>query len=157
MKYLILAVTLTSSFSYAGKILSCHDGDTCKMQQGSEVITIRLAGIDAPEIKQSNGPSAQRYLESLVKGKDVNLQCKGKSYKRKVCGLFLGSTDVQKEMVRAGWAFDYPQYSHRKYKADEEVARLANKGVWASNNIKSPFCFRHRKVKKCLSNLLFQP
>jgi endonuclease YncB( thermonuclease family) len=121
------------------------------------VVSVRLSGIDAPELRQKHGHSARRFLLGLVKGKSVDLKCSGRSYKRKTCEMYLGRIDIQAEMVKAGWAVDYRQYSKGKYSEFEKAARTEKKGIWADQNFVSPFCARHAKHKKCRSDKGYQP
>jgi micrococcal nuclease len=43
-------------------VLSIGDGDTIRDQQGSQRLTIRLAGIDAPEVAQNPPRPASREV-----------------------------------------------------------------------------------------------
>jgi endonuclease YncB( thermonuclease family) len=138
-------------------VISCNDGDTCKIQQGKKLIKVRLAGIDAPETDQEGAEAARKFLLGLIQEKEITLKCIDSSMGRENCSVFVGSTDIQSEMVRAGWAFDYPKYSHGKYKSEQADAKKAGKGVWAFKSISSPYCYRYIGTKECNADKLYQP
>jgi micrococcal nuclease len=139
--------------NYNGVVQACHDGDTCKIQIGHRTLKVRFAGIDAPEIKQPEGPMAQQYLESLIVGKMVDLKCEGKSFDRTTCTVYLNEQSVNQKMVASGMAFDSPKYSKGLYKNEMENAKQSKLGIWKSIS-RSPACFRHKKQKSCVKNPL---
>lgn len=139
---------------FSASIISCHDGDTCKAEVKGRTVKIRLAGIDAPEIAQLEGVEAKKYLESKILKKTLQFDCKGKSYDRIVCFLSLDGLDINEEMVRNGFAFDYQKFSKGKYRTLMETAQRKKIGIWKTLQ-KSPFCTRHPKSKTCVSNPLF--
>lgn len=114
-------------------IATIHDGDTLTVD-GQRV---RLRGIDAPEYGQSCeaagsaypcGRQARTFLAGLTKGKSV--ACRG--WERDIYDRLLGvctvgapPLDINREMVRRGWAVAYGDY-----RADEELARNARLGLW---------------------------
>lgn len=54
---------LTAVVSLAARVLSIGDGDTIRVRQGGQAMTVRLACIDAPEVAQN--PHGQRGREAL--------------------------------------------------------------------------------------------
>ena len=94
-------------------IATCYDGDTCTTTTGERV---RLACIDTPElvgIRAETVPAraARDHLRSLVVGKKVGIRRITKDrYGRTVVELFLGTTNVQQEMVVSGHAEIYWRY-----------------------------------------------
>ena len=114
------------------------------LPQGGKMIRVRFAGIDAPESTQVFGDVAKAYLESLILGKDVTLDCNGNSFNRQACVVYLGDVDINAEMVKAGLAWDLRNFSHGKYTEFHKAARLQRLGLWAGDSIVSPYCFRRR-------------
>ena len=97
-------------------IASCYDGDTCNTTTGERV---RLACIDTPELvgmraEPVPAKAARDYLRSLVVGKKVGIHRITKDrYGRTVAELFVGETNVQREMVSTGHAAVYQRYAHQ--------------------------------------------
>ncbi|MFM7790254.1 MAG: thermonuclease family protein, partial [Microcystis panniformis] len=52
------------------KIVRCHDGDTCTTDKGEKV---RLACIDAPELKQPFGKASRDHLRAIIKDRPVKI------------------------------------------------------------------------------------
>ena len=140
--------------SFEAEIISCHDGDTCKAVYKKEKIKIRFSGIDAPEIKQREGKLSKQYLNELLAGKTVNLECNGKSYDRLTCTVFLGAVEINQQMVDKGFAFDSPKYSKGKYQQAMMQAKSAQLGIWKTIQT-SPFCTRHVNNAKCKADSLY--
>ena len=94
-------------------IASCYDGDTCTTTTGERV---RLACIDTPELVGMRAEpvparAARDHLRNLVVGKKVGIRRITKDrYGRTVVELFLGTTNVQQEMVVSGIAEIYWRY-----------------------------------------------
>lgn len=117
------------------------DGDTIAVE-GTDA-RIRLYGIDAPENGQTCddasgkrylcGTRAADYLAELI-GRSVRVQCFQEDrdrYGRIVAECAVnGSTVVNAEMVRAGWAVEYKEYSDGRYDQEEADAKASRRGMW---------------------------
>lgn len=106
--------------------VSVVDGDTLLLDAGRQ--RVRLFGIDAPESGQTCldgkaerylcGASAAEALAALL-GRNSHVECSildTDRYQRLVaeCRTAAGA-NLNREMVRAGWAVDYERYSHGRY------------------------------------------
>ena len=97
-------------------IATCYDGDTCTTTTGERV---RLACIDTPELtgkraEPVSARAARDHLRNLVVGKKVGIRrITEDRYGRTVVELFLGTTNVQQEMVVSGNANIYWKYAHQ--------------------------------------------
>ena len=97
-------------------IATCYDGDTCTTTNGERV---RLACIDTPELVGKRAEpvpaiAARNHLRGLVLGKKVGIRrITEDRYGRTVAELFVGETNVQREMVATGHAEVYQRYSHQ--------------------------------------------
>ena len=97
-------------------IATCYDGDTCTTTTGERV---RLACIDTPELVGMRAEpvparAARDHLRNLVVGKKVGIRRITKDrYGRTVVELFLGTTNVQQEMVVSGHAEIYWRYQNQ--------------------------------------------
>ena len=89
-----------------------------KNQIDFEIFTIRLAGIDAPEIDHPYGQNAKRALMNLCRGQVVTAVTDGStSYERAVATCTLeDGRDLSAEMVRAGLALDWGKHSGGRYR-----------------------------------------
>ena len=97
-------------------IASCYDGDTCTTTTGERV---RLACIDTPELVGKRAEpvpakAARDHLRDLVLGKQVGIRrITADRYGRTVAELFLGTTNVQQDMVATGHAEIFWRYAHQ--------------------------------------------
>lgn len=100
---LILAL-VTNASAWEGKVVGVADGDTVTvLSKNNEQIRVRLYGIDAPESAQAFGARAKQALARMVFGKVVRVEEKDRDrYGRVVARLYVGSVDVNAELVRQG-------------------------------------------------------
>ncbi|MFH1978446.1 MAG: thermonuclease family protein [Candidatus Aenigmatarchaeota archaeon] len=118
------------------------DGDTVELENGDKV---RLLGIDTPEKGQLFYGEATRWLEERVLNKEVWLE-PGKEnkdkYDRFLRYIFVGSTFINLELVKTGYAtsyiFEEDQYSEVIREAEQE-ARRDGLGLWGVASLKA-FC-----------------
>lgn len=134
---------------------SVHDGDTLRVRSPKgEVLKIRFACIDAPELKQPLGEESRNYLRSIIsKGNNkVYLQpVTVDRYGRTVAQLWNSSGLVQSQMVVAGLAYGYEQYKKdcpnwEAVRSTEVQAQEARIGVWKlPNGGERPWDYRKSK------------
>lgn len=118
----------------SGRVVSISDGDTLTVLKGGrEQVKVRLSDIDTPEGGQPYGSRARAELSELAFGRDVRVAVRDTDrYGRTVGRVFVGSFDVNAEMVRRGAAWVYRQYSSdAALLALEAEAKAAKKGLWA--------------------------
>jgi endonuclease YncB( thermonuclease family) len=140
-----------------GVVQKCHDGDTCRVMVGNKIAKVRFAGIDCPELSQKYGKQARDFTESVVRGKQVNLECDGKSFDRITCTVFVGDKNVNLMIVQNGWAYDSTKYSKGRYLASVDTAKNQRLGIWSDSNLTSPYCYRHKTNKKCALDQSYMP
>ena len=113
------------------------DGDTIKISNNK----IRLHGIDAPEKKQNCTKNAKEYncgivaTEALINKISKNvvkclIQKNKDRYNRFIGVCFVGQEDLNRWMVRNGYAIAYRHYS-KDYILDEEYAKKKKIGLWS--------------------------
>ncbi len=120
------------------------DGDTIVIRTGSKTERVRLRGIDAPELEQTGGREAGKYLAGLILNKKVRIAGESRDNYNRLLGLvFLGKENVNLTMVREGWAWDYAlSNAGSEYTLAEKKAREAGRGLWAGESPQAPWKFR---------------
>lgn len=124
-------------------VLQVLDGDTVVLDTGDHV---RLDEIDAPESTQAYGKESKCYLESLCLMQDVIVHQSGvDQYGRILARLerTADGVDINEEMVAAGWAWWYEQFSSDAVlKALQDAARNSRIGLWRTIKATPPWIFR---------------
>ena len=124
------------------------DGDTIRVSRR----TIRLSGLDAPELDQvakhedgywyKQGQRVKSELMRVIAGKHVQVQVEGTDKYGRVLGTVLyEDKDVGEWLVRKGYAI--AAYGEQ-YKHVEREARRARRGMWAHAEVHDPRAWRHR-------------
>lgn len=133
-----------------GKVSRVIDGDTIELLAKENPynhitkLKIRLYGIDAPELKQAYGKEAKEYLSALILKQEVSLIIENKDkYDRFVSTLFLKGQDINKEMVKNGYAHAYESFSN-KYLTEQADAKMFKLGLWQDERVMSPSEFRRK-------------
>lgn len=99
---------------YDATVVQVHDGDTVAayIDLGFDLTirqSIRLEGIDAPELSTDKGKVVAKYLQGLLMTKSVVVETTGKKekYGRLMATIWLGSTNVNELLVEKGFAKPY--------------------------------------------------
>ena len=158
MKFLpaIAALLLLPAIAQAADITG-----PAKVREGDQIqigaSKIRLGGIDAPAVDQlclnntgerwTCGAAARDELIKHTDGKDWTCHVRQAADRRGrvVARCEVNGEDVQKWMVKNGWALSYARVSH-DYDADEAAAREAKAGMWQGAFI-APWDWRVRNKK----------
>ena len=138
---ILFILSFNAATSEISGVPSIIDGDTVKILNKR----IRFFGIDTPEKKQFCVKNSKKYkcgqeatnaLKKKIDGKLVicKVQDKLDRYKRYIGVCFLGDVDLNKWMVRNGYAVAYRRYS-KDYIEDENYAKKNKIGLWSSNFI----------------------
>ena len=123
------------------------DGDSLEVSHADRALTIRLHGVDAPEISQPYGRIAMVAVFRQVFGKIVRIESHGlDSHGRTIGKVYLpDDTLLNEEMVRLGLAWSYCKYSHDEgFRQLELEAREAKLGLWKDTEASPPWVFRKR-------------
>ncbi len=133
------------------------DGDTIVVRDRSgKRLRIRLAGIDAPELKQTGGQAAKKFLQAELRGEDLLIRSSKKDrYGRLVATVMAGRQDANLALLKAGKAWFYRRYRKEQpaaqsqaYEQAEQRARSARRGLWADDDPEAPWDYRSRKRKR---------
>ena len=146
IKYIILVLFFFQNIqaSEIAGVPKVVDGDTVHIKS----YKIRLEGIDAPEIKQKCkkhflqivffnfqkdyycGQISKKKLLQKIGNKPIKCILLGKDrYKRYLAKCFKGSINLNRWMVRNGYAVAYRKYS-KLYIRDENFAKEEKLGLW---------------------------
>jgi micrococcal nuclease len=142
------------------KIIAISDGDTFTILQNDKPIRIRLDAIDAPERGMPYYKKSKQYLSGLCFGKKVSLKVtKTDRYGRLVARAVLADgRDVSTEMIRAGMAWHYKQYSKDKTLAKLETnARNSKAGLWRDPHPMAPWEIRKLHRNGVSTKKMFAP
>lgn len=147
---LFLFPILLSAQTLRGKVVRVSDGDTVVLLDADNTQQkIRLNGIDAPENGQPYGDKSKEYLTGLIARKEVTVEVKGKDQYKRVLGVvYLGDTNINAEMIRAGYAWNYKYSKDKYYIKLQEKAKAEKKGLWKDKNAIDPWEWRKENKKK---------
>ncbi|MEO0106741.1 MAG: thermonuclease family protein [candidate division WOR-3 bacterium] len=116
------------------KVTEIIDGDTFKTEDGK---TVRLLGINAPEMSEPGGDIAKDFLALLILNKRVRMRrdvTERDDYNRLLRYVFLDDRFINAEMVRMGFAetrFYPPDTLYKKQLEELEKIAIRNKrGLW---------------------------
>jgi micrococcal nuclease len=131
----------------AGKVVGVHDGDTITVLMDSTQYKIRLDGIDAPELSQAYGRVSKDFASAFAFGKFAEVRVSGMDrYGRYLGEVFVDGHSLNREIVRAGLAWFYVQYSKdRGLAALEAEARMLRVGLWKELKPLAPWDYRKKK------------
>jgi endonuclease YncB( thermonuclease family) len=131
-----------------------------KIREGDQIVIgssrIRLAGIDAPSVDQlCLNTKGERWTCGVAARDELIKHAENKPWTchinrvdrrgRSVAKCEVDGEDIQKWMVKSGWALSYVRFSH-DYDADEKAARDAKAGMWQGAFI-APWDWRVRNKK----------
>lgn len=124
------------NYDYHVKVVSITDGDTFRgITEDKKEIRFRIHGIDAPELKQPFSQKSKQFLADLVYDKTVGIvvETKKDRYGRPVVWVYTpDGKDVSAEMIKAGMAWHYTDYSDDGEYAQLEIEAQRNKrGLWS--------------------------
>jgi len=148
----VLTVAVATAIGYRGEtfdgvVIRVIDGDTIAFKGDQGEVTVRLQGIDAPELDQAWGLEAKAAAARLCLGEKVHVSVVDVDrYKRRVCDVRLpDDRDLANELVRIGAAWWHPQYAPRDYvkKGLQIQARTSKIGLWSHPPSVEPWTHRH--------------
>jgi endonuclease YncB( thermonuclease family) len=138
----------------SGVVRRISDGDTINlMDERQQTVTVRLAGIDAPEKAQDFGWQAKRELTELCLNQSVEAVVRTTDrYGRTVARVRCANIDVAGRLLQQGLAWHYTRFA-KSQPADEaeadrqaqELAKRAEIGVWSMPTPIAPWDWRARQ------------
>lgn len=142
MKYLLL-ILLTSCCN-TKPFIQVIDGDSVRIIKNGKVINVRLAHIDAPELKQNYGLHAKEYLQQRLINSNFTITYTGKGiYGRPLGIIYIGEENINLSLVKNGLAWHYKKYSKLMiYSNYQDIARKNRKGLWCEGITLEPWNYR---------------
>ena len=148
--------------AWPGDVLDIHDGDTVRVQPADgAAVSIRVYGVDCPELGQPYGTAARNLTAHLLNGRKVEIipaQTR-KSYKREVAGVVLLDDMIvlQDALISAGLAWVDDRFCRmavcdlwRQHQADAKAAR---RGLWADDSPIPPWTWRRMPHKRAVPTI----
>lgn len=144
----VLTAVSTAQERFSAQVLDAVDGDTIAIFRSGEIIAVRLDGIDCPELEQDFGQLAKEYTSAIVRGRVATIAPRDVDrYGRLVARVFVGEKDLSLELVQAGLAWHYTEYSEDPVLARAELqARLSRLGIWSEARPTPPWVFRDQRA-----------
>lgn len=141
-----------SGHRYTGTVSKVYDGDTLHVIDGDGAKhKIRMAYIDAPEMKQAYGTRSRDNLRAAAEGRKVSVRVFDTDrYQREVAQVSVGKTDLNLMQVQDGAAWHYKSYAKEQQDkedfadyADAQIqAERERKGLWKAKNPQAPWAYR---------------
>jgi micrococcal nuclease len=144
---LLVFATVSPVYAFTGKCVGVTDGDTITVMHNGQGERIRLHGIDAPERGQDFGRKAKSFVSDLVFKKVVTIQPMDTDrYGRTVGMVFVDGLNVNREIVKAGYAWVYRNYCTQRFCDEwlevERIARQSGIGLWRHSDAIPPWHYR---------------
>ena len=140
-------------------IISVGDGDTMRIRDGSEKLTVRLACIDAPEISQNPyGSRSKDFLKKMLPlGTKVKLRIQTiDRYGRSVAEVFTKRGNINESIIEQGYGFVYRRYLSNcdgsRYLSLELQAQKLGLGVWSTSSTGIQRPWDYRRSRRSASN-----
>jgi micrococcal nuclease len=140
--------------TFTAKVTGVVDGDTLHVtDSGGDSLTIRVEGIDCPESGQPYGGVARRFTRAAVFDRVVDVRVMDSDrHGRLVARVLVEGQDLSTQLLHAGLAWHYTDYSHyAAFAAAEREARQAKRGLWSEANAVPPWVWRRDSAAKTVS------
>ena len=132
------AATFSREAAWMGTVSYVVDGDTIRVRPlgGGKPVSVRLEGIDAPEICQPGGPASRDALKRRVLRQKVSvLGRRHDTYGRMLAPVNFEGQDLGEWMVSKGQAWSYRyRNSVGPYILQERRARAAGLGLFSQSS-----------------------
>ena len=143
---ILLTICAHATNPFPARVTQVHDGDTCKIAYNHSTATIRLYGIDAPELAQSYGQEAAIALRSLCAVTTVSVTALSRDRYHRTIGIIRlpNGQSINNAMVAQGAAWWYAAYAKQDVELQrlETQARHDRRGLWQDTNPLPPWEFR---------------
>ncbi|MSQ77952.1 MAG: nuclease [Nitrospiraceae bacterium] len=126
------------SIAFEAMVIDVQDGDTIIVLRNNTRLTVKLPGIDAPELDQPYGPEAKRFAAKLVKGRVVTIETTQPGNPIYDGVRFSKNRMLAHEMVKAGMAWTTSMDKSSMFGETQEEAKTARLGLWVNSEDEEP-------------------
>lgn len=141
---------------WTGEVVSVPTGDSVVVASRGKQLQLRLCGIDAPELAQPTGKTAQSTLQKLLQRRQIEFVPIRKQSQQIIAEVLLPdgvapAQLVNQHLVAAGLAGVYAPYvnecPHRQALLQSQIAAQENrKGIWSRLPVLQPWDYRRQQV-----------
>ena len=119
---------ISEGYTFTGRVERVIDGDTIIVGTNR----VRLAAIDAPELKEPFGQESKEALCDMILHRIVRVEWKHRGRYRRIIGyVYLDGEWINHSVVASGWAKRFRRYSRNRTLAEAERAAIAaSLGIW---------------------------
>jgi endonuclease YncB( thermonuclease family) len=152
-------------YTFAGRVSQVIDGNTFKITsydssdpRNITISTVRLYGVDAPEIGQDYGIEAKEALERTVLQEIAVVEVYGVDKYKRLLGIVYHKSklNINATMIAMGFAWHYAKYDKSRFRKDfekfHENAKNNKLRLWAGKNVISPEEFRKQEKQRKLDD-----
>jgi endonuclease YncB( thermonuclease family) len=128
-----------------GLVVSVHDGDTLTVLVGKQQVKVRLAEIDAPELRQAFGQRSRQSLAAICFHEFAKVELIARDrYGRSVGKVQCSGKDAGGHQVSSGMAWVYERYAPKDSPLywEQAEARAAKRGLWSEAEPVPPWDWR---------------
>lgn len=146
----ILSLWMIQQDQFSAQVTSVQDGDTMEVIWNDKKVMVRLFGVDCPEDGQGFSTKARQYVEATCRNKTVKVVKHTIDPRGRIVGdvIMPDGKSLAKELLKAGYAWHYKEYSNDKeLEGLEQKARKEKKGLWIENNPVAPWDYKKAKQK----------
>jgi micrococcal nuclease len=132
--------------SFTGRVTGVHDGDTISVRLDNlSELKVRLAALDAPEVKQPFWEQSKRALSEKVFDKEVKILWRERDRHGQIVGhVMVDDHWINHQMVQEGWAWGFNETpDDGRIGRWQTEARTFKRGLWADSHPIPPWEFRH--------------
>jgi endonuclease YncB( thermonuclease family) len=129
-------------------VIAVSDGDSLSVRCGAhQPERVRVAVIDAPELRQPFGTRSRENLDRLCYRQKARLYVLGHdTYGRTLANVYCGGQNIAVSQVRAGLAWVYAPRTgqHPQLTAMQLHARAEHRGLWEQKHPTPPWVYRQQ-------------
>jgi endonuclease YncB( thermonuclease family) len=142
LPFLLLTCRLVAGEAFNGTVVAVYDRDTITVDVTAQWHTVRLFGIDCPELRQPGGDETRFFTSDIALGRSVRVAEMDKDrYGCVVAVITLpDGLELNKALLRGGHAWWFRKYAPNAgdLQIVEAEARSSQRGLWAGSNPVSP-------------------